>query len=453
MNNLKLAIFLKIILLMTIILPSVQLVEGEITNDNDEITVVGEHNLSELKNLPADIFEVRGDICYLKKQLHIEPESKMYFDGKDCRELRMYYNATIRISGSAEFKDIKITSYDPSTGKPIEITKETYNNQRPHVYADEPAEDLIITNSEFSYLGYSASDGGSAWGVSSWNLRRASIENSEFHHNYFGFYTWNTKDALIKNNKVYDNIEYGLDFHDYSDNFTVEGNEVYNNGNHGIIFSKWCHNNKIVNNYVHDNAGFAFVKGVQQDYGTHGIMLHQESNGNTIEGNTLENNRIAIYLHESDDNIIRNNKILSDSEEGMYLHRSNNNLITDNSVRNSHKDSLYSYYSDNNTYTNNFFGNGTYFKGTLNGKEYGVYNNATEVDEAFLQAEIQKIVSGTYAGSTNRPSGITGNLESATSFKIYFIAALTAIATLIFLFEGILNHLKKKNGKSNKQHY
>jgi parallel beta-helix repeat protein len=308
-------------------------------------------------------------ICYLHQPLHISINSTFRFDGADCPELRLYPGTYIRIAGTAYFMNIKVTSADAQSKAPISLSRETHNQPRPHIYTDAPAEYVEIQNSEFSYLGSYTEEEGSAWGVSFWHLKSGYINNSKFHHNYFGIYTWDTKDLIIENSSFHDNLEYGMDFHDYSDNFIIKSNEVYHNGNHGIIFSKFCENNQIIDNHIYNNTLKAFVKGVTKTYGTHGIMLHQTSNHNLISGNVLENNDRAIYLYRSDHNTVKNNIILNDLRDGIYLDQSSNNEIFNNIGLATASYGLYSYHSNNNKYQDNYFEKGSYFKQEINGQE------------------------------------------------------------------------------------
>jgi len=308
------------------------------------------------------------NICYLHKLLHIDANSTFRFEGKDCKELRLYPGANIRIEGTAYFMNIKVTSADKLTNQPIQISRITYKRPRPHIYTYNFADYVHIENSEFSYLG-SYSDVGSTWGVSFWHLKSGFIDNSKFHHNYFGIYTWETKDLVIQNSSFHDNLEYGMDFHDYSDNFTVRNNTVYNNGNHGIIFSKFCDNNKIVNNYIYDHTLKAFVKGITRSYGSHGIMLHENSNNNFISNNVFKNNHRAIFIDHSDNNFIEENIIISDRADGIYLSESVGNVLENNVVLETGEYGLYSYYSKDNEYSGNYFEKGSYFKDEFNGQE------------------------------------------------------------------------------------
>lgn len=419
------------------------------------------------RNLTEPILVKEGEICYLYQPLHIAPQSTFRFEGKDCPELRMYPGTYIRITGTAYFLDIKVTSADKITKQPININRQTYNHPRPHIYTDEPADYVEIKNSEFSYLGSYTAVEGSTWGVSFWHLKSGHVTDSEFHHNYFGLYTWDSKDVTIENSTFHDNLEYGLDFHDYSDNFMVRNNTVYNNGNHGIIFSKYCVNNQVINNYVYDHTQPVFVKGHAHDYGIHGIMLHHESNGNTITGNILKNNDRGIFIYRSHDNVIEDNIILSDRKDGIYIDHSLNNILRNNIVLNTSGYGLYSYYSQDNEYSENYFENGTYFKDEVDEKEAAVFSDkkyfpysSLSVDRLRLNAgknelsqeELAEVISANSNNVIGTEQGIFGNLRIPTlaefiNYKISHILAISMVALVIFGIEMIY----KRNQKRKKE--
>lgn len=60
------------------------------------------------------------------------------------------------------------------------------------------------------------------------------ILRSRLHHNYFGQYSYGHQGGDFSYNVVHDNIGYGFDPHDDSDDLTIHNNHVYNNGWHGI---------------------------------------------------------------------------------------------------------------------------------------------------------------------------------------------------------------------------
>ncbi len=356
------------IVVLALLLAIIPLAQAQVFERATNLRIVGEESLKSIfeyqdqQIINETILSREGDICYLEKPIHVSPDSKLSLLGEHCKELRLYPDTYIRIAGSADFINIKVTSADRATKKPIIITKENYDSHRPHIFTQIPAKHILIKDSEFSYLGYYEEYLGSSWGLTLRDLAAGRIENSIFHHNYFGLYTFNTENVAIINNEVYDNVEYGLDFHDYSNNFIVANNSVHDNGNHGIIFSKYCFNNKIVGNHVYNHIGQTFVKGQLKDYGIHGIMLHAHSDNSIIEGNILKNNNRAIVLYRSYNNTVVNNIVLDDAGDGVYVDNSSRNFIDNNIILGTRGYGLYSHNSPHNSYGNNYFKKGTYFK-------------------------------------------------------------------------------------------
>src|SRR3989338_3817028 len=279
------------IFLMLITLP---LASAEISYENVRVSINGRHQLKDIKN--TDYLEIKEGVCYLKKPINIRKGASFYISNDSCEKLNLYADAMVTIQGVISFNNLIVTSYDPATGKQIEITRETYNTKRPDIATKEGTRYFNAYNTEFSYLGYYYDIKDSHFGITLRYTPKAFITDSKFHHNYFYIYN----------------------------------NTVYNNGNHGIIFSKFCDNNVIVENKVFDHTDNAFVKGVVQDYGVNGIMLHLQSNNNSIERNELWNNRVAIKTDDSNNNTILKNIIYSDLEGGIEIRESTGNLILEN---------------------------------------------------------------------------------------------------------------------------
>lgn len=59
------------------------------------------------------------------------------------------------------------------------------------------------------------------------------ILNSEIYGMYYGHYTYGHQGGVWDGNIMRDNIQYGFDPHDDSDDLTISNNVVYGNGNHG----------------------------------------------------------------------------------------------------------------------------------------------------------------------------------------------------------------------------
>ncbi len=199
---------------------------------------------------------------------------------------------------------------------------------------------LDIYNSDFSYLGYKHKDFtvGGTYGVS-WripsdsfgsNIMTGEVLNSKFHNNYFGVYTYGATGMVFKNNKFYENIQYGFDPHDDSNNFLVDSNEAYNNGNHGFIFSKRCYGNILVNNISKNNK-------------LHGIMLHADSNNNFVYNNIVEGNLDGIAIWGSNNNEIANNLVKNNKRGIRVNYGSKNNSFVSNELRGSTQYGFYFY--------------------------------------------------------------------------------------------------------------
>ena len=60
------------------------------------------------------------------------------------------------------------------------------------------------------------------------------ITDSEIHNQFFGHYSFGHKGGNWSGNHVHDNVGYGFDPHDDSDNAVIANNHVHNNGWHGI---------------------------------------------------------------------------------------------------------------------------------------------------------------------------------------------------------------------------
>ncbi len=311
------------------------------------------HNLKDIKN--TEYLEIKDGICYLKKPVVVASTGTLRVTSASCSTVNMYPTSSITIYGIIYFDSVKVTSYDPATGQPIELSRTNYNTVRPDIVTRSSAQYFSAKNSEFSYLGY-YNPVSSHWGVALRFLPKAYIDNSKFHHNYFGFYTFDSDNVTIKNSVVHDNLEYGINIHDFSDNFYAYNNTVYNNGNHGIILSKYNQNGKVVFNKVYDHTQNAFVKGEVRNYGTHGIMLHKQSNNALVSRNELTNNRVGIKLDDSHNAVVKSNKVFSDLEQGFYLDESFNGTFKYNQVIESDEEPLYSFNSFYNYFESNKWG-------------------------------------------------------------------------------------------------
>lgn len=292
----------------------------------------------------------------LRSKLYISEGVTLILDGAEVSHLQIASSpegfAYIRSQhGGILIKDTSITSWDETRNAP----DTDISDGRAFIVAYGSGR-MDVLNADIGYLGFSLAvakryqDFGGNYGLS-WKLQNGTfgrytmagnVLNSTIHHNYFGLYTYGTSGMLIQNNEFSDNLEYGIDPHDDSNNLLIEDNFVHNNGNHGIIGSKRVRYSTIRHNRSINNR-------------LHGIMLDKESNFNLVAGNTVFGNINGIALADSHSNLIRNNSltenrfgirgsisssknsfngnIIQDNERGVFLYGgAEKNVIRDNDI-------------------------------------------------------------------------------------------------------------------------
>jgi len=275
----------------------------------------------------------------------------------------------IYIKGDTTSK-LKLNSWNTLTN----TVDTNYNYGRSYLAALYGAR-MDIIDSEASYLGwYSPNPNFPEGGVGkgepsglSWrfwadpNNRQTgatgSIQNSLIHHNYYGNYTYQATNMQLTGNKVYANIYYGFDPHDYSTGLTITNNEFYNNGYHGLILSRGCTDNVISNNKMYNNAG-------------HGFMLDRGSDRNQVFDNLIYGNtQDGIAIYASSNNVFTNNISRDNVRYGLRIHATYDstdifdglaldNIFTNNTFTGNGKYGINIYErADRNTFLNNNISN------------------------------------------------------------------------------------------------
>jgi len=310
------------------------------------ITVSGSMTVVDIPTIHAiindeNVLADEGNGVYLLKvNLELKRHSVLLIEGPKVAwlKLRSDGNGFVRIFGDSAnigISNTRITSWNPE----LNDVDRDVNDGRAHIRVNNGRMDLVGT--EVSHLGQPKlrNSGGGVYGLS-WRVENSSrfghelttgtFIGNDIHDNYMGFYSFGATGMHLRDNKVYNNIEYGFDPHDDSNNFILENNEVYGNGNHGIIFSRRCVNNIIRNNHSYNNA-------------LHGIMLDRESNNNSIYNNRVEGNVDGIALWRSDLNAIYNNEVVNNKRGVRLNRRSADNVIYGNSITDSAQYGVYVY--------------------------------------------------------------------------------------------------------------
>lgn len=176
----------------------------------------------------------------------------------------------------------------------------------------------------------------------------------------------NTITETTADNDTYDGIIIAN-----SNNNTIENNNYISNNYSGINIIGTSENNQVINNNINGN--------LWSD-----INLYTAGN-NIISGNTFNNTEEGIYIYNSNANTVDNNTMNNDLSDGIYIgNNSNNNTITGNTVSNGSEYGIRVQNSAGNTiYSNDFInnydqvydnGNDTWDNGTT-GNYYNDWNS------------------------------------------------------------------------------
>ena len=301
--------------------------------------------------------------------------------GGDVNELRLKSGASnlptdvVTVTaqyGTLDLDHTRVTSWDPAAngpdtnttlpaGSPTTARARAYVRALSYVDATGNHESrMTVDSSDLGFLGYYASEAyGVVFKARGCDATHQDVcaalnvggfeKNSRFHDNYFGTYTWDANDMDFTNNEYDHNIGYGLDPHDDSDNLRIVGNKSHHNGNHGIICSQRCDHLTITDNESYSNGLVPWVGPHDidaSDNQVHGIMIHRnvtdsviknnnvhdnpngagiavfESGKDTIEGNTLTNNKYGLrFSVGSHDIASTNNTINGTTQYGVYAYR------------------------------------------------------------------------------------------------------------------------------------
>jgi parallel beta-helix repeat protein len=259
-------------------------------------------------------------VWHLHSDIVVENGAHLSITGKDTDWLKLETPSSIISFGDVVIDSTRITSWDSAANT---FAGTDGKRSRSFITAwDDGMGQLNITNSEIAYMGYHTSH---KQGLAYYSGHGSVVNNNDIHHMWYGFYSNNVTGINIENNKIHDNVVYGLDPHTGTRDMTIRNNVVYNiTKGIGIICSYDCDNILMENNVVYD------VDIV-------GLMLSRNSTDSIIRNNIVYNsgtNGGGISVDDSSRNQVYNNTV-SIGRFGIKISKNSDyNEIFDNTISN-----------------------------------------------------------------------------------------------------------------------
>ncbi len=322
------------------------------------------YSLNELiARFPASFEQPAQDTVLLKESIVVGPGAHLKLTNSDVQTLRLLsskeafvsiagYRGEITIDGAAD-QLLNIQSWDSS----LNVPDTWLGDGRAYIHMRGGRMDINFAS--FSDLGFhEGTVSGVAWTIAPKELNqevsRGNVTDSHFTRNYFGAYTFGAVEMHWDGNTFANNIIYGFDPHDFSNDFVFENNTAYGNGSHGIIFSRGCERNIIRNNQAFENQGYGIMLDdgkVIPDSPDPRYHLAVPSNYNVIEENRVWDNQDGIVLEGGMGNIVRNNEITGSHRYGIRLKDDvTGTSVTNNTIQGSTQYAIFMYNNSHNNF-------------------------------------------------------------------------------------------------------
>lgn len=241
---------------------------------------------------------------------------------------------TVTVAGKPQ-RPVRISSWDPTRAT---VDRELIDGRS---FILQLGNRMDADHAIFEYLGFNL---GLSSGVT-WNSSGSDalvlpgvrpggkVTSSVFRANYFGAYTRQAQGMLWSGNTFADNVAYGFDPHDFSDNFLVENNVAYGNGKHGFIFSHGCTGNVLRSNDSHDNAGHGFMidDGRSADGGGEKARINDSNNNQVVDNLAYGNGGSGVEIEGGKGNVVSGNQI-SGNYIGVRVKNMASVVVRDNTI-------------------------------------------------------------------------------------------------------------------------
>ncbi|MCU1405413.1 MAG: parallel beta-helix repeat protein [Glaciihabitans sp.] len=330
------------------------------------------YDFAEVRELLPQAFETVGDAVLLRASIEIPAGAHLNIHSATTPNVYLLSEpgafATIisrggdvDIRGTAQ-TPVHLSSWDPAKGAADEETPDG------RAFILNLGGRMDIANADIGYLGFgTGASSGLAWRgtdqvqgtqqVPRLNPSRGNVTDTVMHNNWFGAYTFEAQGMQWLRNTFEDNLGYGFDPHDLSNDFLVADNIARGNGRHGFIFSRGCDRNIMRDNIAYNNRGHGFMidDGRSSDssdakarrldsndnqlldnhaYNNDGSGIEVEGGtGTVISGNRLERNHVGIRVKNLASALVSGNTISDSALAGVdVLSGAGDVQITKNTV-------------------------------------------------------------------------------------------------------------------------
>lgn len=267
------------------------------------------------------VVEEGGTILF-RQPILVGRDATLIVSGEEFAEMRLGSDtgAYLVVAGTLSVLDARLVAYSESTGAPDHWDGDRGRVFRPFIVGWSDSR-LFLGGSTIVSIGYPAGKGyGLSFTAGPSDLVATQsapkpptgvIVDNSFHNAYYGFYSYEAVGVDVIGNEYRDNVIYGIDPHDRSQDLRIAYNTIYGTiKKHGLIISREVDFSYLVGNISFDNAGS-------------GIMLDRDSVANIVYANTaFDNRQDGLTFFESSCNLVMANDFFANARSGIRIRNS-----------------------------------------------------------------------------------------------------------------------------------
>ncbi|MFM9860889.1 right-handed parallel beta-helix repeat-containing protein [Pseudoxanthobacter sp. M-2] len=263
-----------------------------------------------------------GDRILFRQPILVGRDATLIVSGEEFAEMRLGSDtgAYLVVAGTLYVLDTRLVAYSESAGGPDHWDSDRGRVFRPFIVGWSDSR-LFLGGSTIVSIGYPAGKGyGLSFTAGPSDLVATQsapkpptgiVVDNSFQNAYYGFYSYEAVGVDVIGNEYRDNVIYGIDPHDRSQDLRIAFNTIYGTiKKHGLIISREVDFSYLIGNISFDNAGS-------------GIMLDRDSVSNIVYANTaFDNRQDGLTFFESSCNLVMANDFFDNARSGIRIRNS-----------------------------------------------------------------------------------------------------------------------------------